>query len=325
MSHKRNRNKNWARRDRGGKVGTRAQMPHVAPMRNVPKARFERGPDELDQAGAMIVEEELGIPATSLDALRQICRRLPSESSLSFLALLAGRVDTAGGDPIKHLEIAEWFYGSGELVDRYKQLVASSPGRVVFAGQALYSLMRILLDEAYDAPITVDLADEERQGLTAALLACNSITERGIDTNVGALQEDLLAYELQVGHYYHRDPWMEGIARHRELYLLATTDEQLLASPDATPISEWLERSGLDASQQFELGFSLGAISNAWESTAHPYIAPAAFGETLERIGLSADIDACRELISADRAGYLQDFAELAASGKRFILGAAAI
>src|SRR5450631_3623465 len=98
MSHKRNRNKkNWARRDRRGQVGTRAQMPHVAPMRDMPKARFEREPDELDQVGAMIVEEELGIPATSLDALRQICRQLPSEPSLSLLALLAGRVETAGG------------------------------------------------------------------------------------------------------------------------------------------------------------------------------------------------------------------------------------
>lgn len=68
--------------------------------------------------------------------------------------MLAGRVETTGADPAKHLEVAEAFPGPGELVNRYRAFVARSPGRTVFAVQALYSLMRILLEEAYDAPIT---------------------------------------------------------------------------------------------------------------------------------------------------------------------------
>jgi hypothetical protein len=211
-----------------------------------------------------------------------------------------------------------WIYGSGELVERYKRFVIDNPGRTVFAGQALYSLMRIILEEAYEAPITQDLTDLERRDLTSALLASNSVTARGIDMSVGELREDLLAYELQIGHYYHRGRWMEDIVRHRELYLRATTDERLLASPDAVPVSEWLERSGLNADQQFELGFALGAVSNAWDSGKHPHVAAAGVAGTLEQLGLADRSGAAWDVISTDRAGYVQDFAELAASGKRF-------
>jgi hypothetical protein len=157
----------------------------------------------------MIVEEELGFPTTTPDGLRETCRALPCEPTLSLLAMLAGRVESTRNNPIKHLEVAEWFYGPGELIDVYKRFVATHPGRTVFAGQALYSLMRIVLEEAYDAPIDKDLTDEERANLRSALLASNSVTERGIDTTVGEHQDDLLAYELQVGHYYHRGRWME--------------------------------------------------------------------------------------------------------------------
>jgi hypothetical protein len=189
----------------------------------------------------------------------------------------------------------------------------------VFAGQSLYSLMRIILEEAYDAPITQDLTGDERRDLTSALVACNSVTERGIDMSVGELREDLLAYELQVGHYYHRGRWMEDIVRHRELYLRAITDEQLLVSPDAVPLSEWLERSGLNADEQFEVGFALGAVSNAWDPSKHPHLTGASVAGTLERLGLDDKSDAVRDLVSADRAAYVREFAELAATGNRYI------
>jgi hypothetical protein len=318
MSHKRNRNKkNWSRRRRP-RSEPAADRPRLV-SGGAEQVGLPHEPSELDQVGVMIVEEELGFPRTSLEDLRATCGRLPSEPSLSLLAMLAGRVEGTRNNPMKHLEVAEWFYGSGELVDRYKRFVTNNPGRTVFAGQALYSLMRVVLEEAYEAPITRDLTDDERRELTSALLASNSVTERGIDMNVGGLQEDLLAYELQVGHYYHRGRWMEDIVRHRELYLRATTDERLLVSPDAVPVSEWLERSGLTAEQQFELGFALGAVSNAWDSAKHPHITRAAVAGTLQRLGLDDQSDAAWELISMDRATYVREFAELAAGGKRFI------
>lgn len=320
MSDKRNRNKQARGRRRGKRTQRpRVEPPLVVPAPSLPQIRLAAQPSELDQAGAMIVQEELGLPSTSLNELRVICGTLPCEPTLSLMAMLAARVETAGTDAIRHLEVAEQFYGGGALVDRYKQFVAHNPGRTVFAGQALYSLMRIVLEESYEAPIAQDLTSDERHVLTSALLACNSVTERGIDLTYSELQEDLLAFELQIGHYYHRGRWLEGIVRHRELYRLATTDDQLLASPDMVPISSWLERSGLNAVQQFELGFALGALSNAWDPACHPHVSAADVVGLLDQLNLSHHANAAQKIISADRASYLQDFAHLAATGKRFI------
>jgi hypothetical protein len=212
MSSKRNHDKkSWNRRHRKQPQAPAGEPRPVGTPIPLPRIRVPPQPTELDQGAAMIVQEELGLPTTSVDALRAVCRRLPCEPTLRLLALLAGRVESAGIDATKHLEVAEWFYGPVDLVRRYREFVANNPGRAIFAPQALYSLMRIFLEEAYEAPIAQDLTVNERQDLTSALLACNSVTARRIDMNFGDLQQDLLAFELQVGHYYHRGRWMEDI------------------------------------------------------------------------------------------------------------------
>ena len=73
--------------------------------------------------------------------------------------------------------------------------------------------MRVLIDDAYDAPITQELTDDERRQLFRAVVASNSVIERAIDTSVGPTTEDLLAYELQAGAYYSRPRWMEELSR----------------------------------------------------------------------------------------------------------------
>jgi hypothetical protein len=80
-----------------------------------------------------------------------------------------------------------------------------------------------------------------------------------------------------------------------------------------------LGRSELNAEEQFGLGFALGASCNVWDDERQPYVAPATVAGVREMFGLAARANVAREVISADRAGYLQDFAELGGSGKRFI------
>lgn len=78
-----------------------------------------------------------------------------------------------------------------------------------------------------------------------ALLGCNSVTDRGIDMNVGVLQEDLLAYELKwVTPTAAGAGWKTSFDT-RKLHVLATRDRQLLASRDVVPVQEWIARSGL--------------------------------------------------------------------------------
>jgi hypothetical protein len=323
VSAKRNRDKKgWARRRR---ARTRAGSARREPAANVSRLRpppppIQSGPSELDQVGVLIVEEQLGLAPTDIDGLRAMAARLPFEPSMSVLALLAGKVEESVDDSAKQLEIAEWLFGAGELVQRYRALIAAEPKARIFGPQSLCALMRILIEEAHEAPITDELTAAERLALIEALVAANSVTERGIESAVGANRQDLLAYELQVGNYYSRPPWMGEMARARELYRLATEDSDLMASFDRVPLAEWISSSGLSVEEQGALGFALSASANAWDADEHPHVPAGVVEELLERAGLGGERrESALAVLAVDRATFRRAFTELGASGKRFI------
>jgi hypothetical protein len=324
VSRKRNANKNaWSRRrQKKGKLPPTSRnespIPRL-PQRVRPPLPVPDQPTELDQVGVLIVEEQLGLTTTDLDGLRAFARELPFEPSMSLLALLAGRVEAALSSPTRQLKLAESFFGRNELTSSYAALVRNDPKAYVFGPQSLYTLMRVLIEEAYDAPIDQALTTEEKVTLMRAVIASNSVTERGTDTGVGPTSEDLLAYELQVGHYYSRPAWMEEMTRARELYMLATEDEELLASPDRVPVAEWISRVGITAEQQWALGFALSSTANAWDSNKHPHVPSSAVDELLARATLAERKEAALGAMAATRAGFQQAFADLAATGKRFV------
>ncbi len=236
---------------------------------------------------------------------------------MSLVSLLAGRVEKTLGKPDQQVTLAEEFFGKSELVDRYRDIAAAQSNAHVFAPQSLYALMRILIEDAYDAPIEQELTPEERLVLIGCIVAANSITERGIDIGVGPLQEDLLAYELQIGNYYRRPNWLEEMARHRELYRLATADESLASSADHEPVADWIERSGLTAEEQWRVGFGLAALTTAWDPMRHPHIPKP--GATIGRLGLAAKEAPALDAISATRRDYQERFAELEGDEGRLI------
>lgn len=318
VSSKRNRNKKaWARK-------RKARKPNVDARRDAPPATWRAGrppvpipdePTELDQIGVLIVEEQLGLKTTDMAGLRAMAANLPFEPCMSLLANLAGKVEQAIDRPARQLAIAEGFFGPSELVERYRALITHDPKAHIFGPQSLYTLMRIMIDEAIDAPITQELTPAEKLALMEAVVASNSVTERGTDTGVGPSGDDLLAYELQIGHYYSRPPWMEEMARARELYRLATQD----AAPDWVPMANWLSRSGITAEEQWALGFGLSSTANAWDGEKHPHVPASVVGELLERAGLTGRRESALGVIAADRAAFQAAFSELNASGKRFI------
>jgi hypothetical protein len=323
VSSKRNRNKKaWTRKRKAAtrqpRSGAASRPPTEVAAR--PALQLRRvAPTELDQIGVVIVEEQLGLKPTDLDGLREISASLPFEPCVSLLSNLAGRVEGTFNRPAEQLEIAEGFFGASELVERYREVIRRDESAHIFGPQSLYTLMRVLVHEAYDAPITQELTSDERLGLMSAVVASNSVIERGLDTSVGSGREDLLAYELQVGHYYSRPSWMEEMARARELYRLATEDPDLAASSDFVPVKEWIERSGLTAEEQWLLGFGLGGVSNAWDATRHPHVHVEAVRDLLRRIGLADREEAALAVISADRAALQAAFTELNAYGARFM------
>lgn len=232
---------------------------------------------------SVIIEDQLGLPTTDFPGLRALATPLPFEPCVSLLSILAGRVEATIGKPDRQLALAEEFFGPVEIVEDYRAIIRTDPRAHVFAPQSLYTLMRVLVDEADDAPITQQLTGDERLLLLRSVIASSSVIERGIDTGVGPGSHDLLAYELQAGSYYSRPRWMEEMARHRELYRLATEDEQLATSDDFEPIRDWIERSGLTAKEQWELGFGLGSMANAWQPTDHPHVPGPGVADLLAR------------------------------------------
>lgn len=323
VSRKRNQNKKaWARerkaRQQAEPVGRKAP-PAANPRLVRPRLPVPDEPTELDQVGVLIVEEQLGLSHTDLNGLRALGRNLPFEPALSLLAILAGHVEGAIGSASAQLRIAEEFFGRNELTSMYAALVAKDPKAYVFGSQSIHILMRVLIDEAYDAPITQELTDDERLTLMRAVIASNSVTERGTDNEVGPTGEDLLAYELQIGHYYSRPPWMEEMSRARELYRLATKDEGLKRSPDCVPVAEWVARTGIDAHEQWQMGFALASSANAWDVKKHPHIPLTVVDEILHLAGFADHRDVALDALATDRAGLRQAFRDLAAIDRRFM------
>jgi len=311
MSAKRNRNKKaWGRRRKTRRKGS------PRPAGDEPTGPT---PSELDQVGVVIVEEQLGLATTDLGGLRRTAAALPFEPCVSLLSMLAGRVEATIRQPRKQLALAEEFFGPSELVERYRSIVSDDPRAYVFGPQSLYTLMRVLVEEAYDAPITHDLTEAERLGLLTAVVASNSVIERGIDTSVGPSALDLLAYELQVGTYYSRPPWMEEMTRHYELYRLATEDPDLASSPDFEPVKAWLGRPGLSAIAQWQLGFALSSMANAWDPANHPHVPETRVAELLRRLGVADERSKALGLLSATRTELQSAFNALQAHGERYM------
>ncbi len=327
MSLKRNTNKKSWQKQR------QTQRPSSAPSSDPPGIvvpsripileRMNGMPSEMDQVSITIVERELGLTTTSMVRLRHIARSLPFEPSMSLVSILTRKVEAVDSGPAAQIALAEEFFGRSAIVERYRRAVASSPSlgpaKHVFAPQSLYTLMRVLIDEAYDAPITQNLTTGEQAHLERAVVACNSVTTRGVNPANGSRTLDLLAFELQIGSYYHRTKWLEAMTRHYALGQLIETDEVLLASPDRVPVAAWLQRSGLSAEQQRMLGFGLASSSSAVDAAAHPHVPAARVEQLFQALGLDEVEAPALESISASREELREAFRELRATDRRFI------
>jgi hypothetical protein len=316
VSSKRNHNKKaWARQR---KPAANRSSPPLARGRASLRS-LHAGPSELDQIGVLIVEEQLGLATTDLAGLRAIASRLPFEPCVSLLSILAGRVEATLKRPAEQLALAREFFGPSDLVERYRAAMAADSSAYIFGPQPLYTLMRVLVEDAYEAPIARELSEGERVLLLRAVVAASSAIERGTDSSVGPSPVDLLAYELQTGGYHSRPSAMEEMTRHRELYRLATEDPELAKSDDYEPVRDWIERSGLTATEQWLLGFGLGAMSSAFDAAKHPHVPDGDMSELLAATGLADRGAQALAVISGDREQLKAAFAELRAEGKRFI------
>jgi hypothetical protein len=320
MSAKRNRNrKEWASRRKSGSpktgIGRGDQLDR--PTSDRPRVPVPDQPTELDQVGVLIVEEQLGLETTDMDGLREMARRLPFEPSAWAVASLAGRVEETLDQPLIQFDIAVHYFGGNALIPRYRELIERDPKAAIFGPQPLQTLMRVLVDEAYDAPLSQGMAPVDGRTLMRAIVASNSVIERTTDRGVGPTPEELLAYMVQIGNLSSRPAWMEELVRARQLYTLATEDVTLLASPDCVPLAEWTGRIGISAEEQWRLGFGLASAMNAWDGTRNPALDTDAVDEVVRLVDVGEHSEVALRALSSDRAGLKRAFADLGATGGR--------
>jgi hypothetical protein len=320
MSAKRNRNKKkWASQRKSGsaKAGTGRGDQLDRPTSDGPRMPVPDQPTELDQVGVLIVEEQLGLETTGMDGLREMARRLPFEPSVWAVASLAGRVEEALDQPLVQLDIATHYFGAIDLIPRYRELIERDPKASIFGPQPLQTLTRVLVDEAYDAPLSQGMTPVDGRTLMRAIVASNSVIERTTERGVGPTPEEMLAYMVQIGNLSSRPVWMEELVRARQLYTLATEDTTLLASPDCVPLADWTGQIGISAAEQWRLGFGLASVMGAWDGKRNPMIDTAAIDEVVKLAAVGEHAEVALGALSSDRAELKRAFADLGATGGR--------
>jgi hypothetical protein len=281
-SSKRRRNKKLHHRRRrrlSSSAGTRGNVASRGSSRSAPP------PSEADQMGVFIGGAELGQPEPDLSALRSMAGRLPFESAMLHVAVLLCRLGPRLDDPPRQRELAKQFYASRpELLVAYERVLASNPRRVIFSPQPLMFLMRLLMEHARHEPMR-EMSDDEVRLLQDVVLGAHSAMEVTLDAMGLPSRDALLAYELQAATFFRRAQYLEEMARHHEFVRLATDDKRLMDSWNRVPVTEWLAEYGITTEEQWDLGFSLSAITHAFDEPVTPLVFAAHIDELLTRIG----------------------------------------
>ena len=235
--------------------------------------------------GVFIGGAELGQPEPDLSALRSMVGRLPFESAMLHVAVLLCRLGPRLDDPPRQRELAKQFYASRpQLLAAYERVLAANPRRVIFSPQPLMLLMRLLMEHARHEPMR-DMSEDEVCLLQDVVLGAHSAMELTLDAMGLPSRDALLAYELQAATFFRRGQYLEEMARHHEFVRLASNDERLMDSLNRVPVAEWLAEYGIATEQQWDLGFSLSAITHAFDGPVTPRVFAGHVDELLTRIG----------------------------------------
>jgi hypothetical protein len=288
-------------------------LPPELELSPAPVAVVEQLPTSADQMGGAINEEELGLPSTDLDGLIEGARALPFEHTFLLVARIAAEVWHMREDAERQLALVRTF-DMPDLVARLEEVLPVRDGRaqrVVFAEQYLTVLQRILVQHALDATLAREATEDDLRATIAAYFAAASVTSAA-DAHLKEGEptpEEWLVYLIKNGTYNHRSPGVTVFTRARELFV--NLPVRLADDNHFCPIDEWFRADyGLDAAEQYAVGFALYALSRGIDEEVEPgdrsLVAPP-FGE-----GPLADRQAAiAELVSASRQWYADEFAAL--------------
>ena len=127
--------------------------------------------------------------------------------------------------------------------------------------------------------------------------------------------EDWLPFFIQNGAYNSKEQPMGALARAQELFARIPGKPEIQASPNVCPIDEWMvEDYGLTIEEQLTLGFSLAALSHAFEegesAGTRVYITPENLHDVFVKLGWETRHKDVLAAIAAHRGTFQREFAE---------------
>lgn len=279
-----------------------------------PVAIVDAMPLSADQLAAALNEEELGLEPATLEQLIGTVERLPFEHSFLLLSRLAAALWHVREDAQGQIELVAGFE-MPVLLDRVTELVAQYEARgsrlVVFAEQYVTALQRLLIDHARPLDLGYEPTEWDLRSTVSAYFSTATIVSAAdADLREGDVDATRwLVYWLKNGLYNARPVMVNEFTRARELF--AVLAPQMGDHPEFCPIDEWfLEDYGLTAAEQHSAGFASYALSGAMQEDVgvgdRSLTAPPQWRGDLEAKAAQAN-----ELLSAPRAWYQEQFAEL--------------
>lgn len=232
-------------------------------------AVLDKLPSSETQIHAFVDERAIGLPVSDLPTQINRLTHVSFESVAFYVSGMSLAVDGATYDRPSQESIATDLITDPEISTGIIRALREGRGSVVFAPQQLYALARLAAKHAdpYD-PARLDA--NELKPLERALVGCSALAMSSSELLTGEDVEpfEAVAFLVQTGAYYIREPLLEALQRANWLY------EHLAASEEARHHPEWrdpneaaIAASGLDVRQQLAVGFAALATARVLDAS----------------------------------------------------------
>lgn len=275
-----------------------------------PIAVVERLPTSADQMLGALNEEELGLPASSLEDLLEWGRLLPLEPAMLLLARIAAALWHVPVDAEAQLQIIASMDMPNLLAAADAAIYRDRDGTrvVVFAEQYVTALQRVVVERAQPRRLDQGGSEAELRGVVAAYFAAATVVSSAdTDLREGEPEpERWLTYLLKNGAYNTRPSLANVLTRYHEL--LDVLPDKFTDNPQFCDIRGWMSDSyGLTPIEQQAAGFYAYGMTNGLDADApvnersliqHPFAAST----------LADRVDKVEGVLSAPREWYRDQF-----------------
>lgn len=295
-----------------------AQVPSDLLPARQPVAVAKAGPVFMDHVAVYADEAAAGLPASSLEQVREWATQVPFEAGMAMVATIAAKAFGLVGNQAGQLAFARELFGDDSVLEHLRAWMRREGKQSqLLAEQHALMLERILIEDVKPGLITSPLIPPEPALVARALLGCTSVAYVAGEemSDEARVPEDLLAIFLQNGSYNSKAMPMGEMARVQELLVRIARSPEVLPAQDKTcPLDEWMmEDHGFTLEEQLRIGFAMAAMTRAWsegeEAGKVVYLSRENIGDLLLKFDMTDRQEKLLDLVSAERGTFQAEFA----------------